>query len=92
MYNNFFIDLMQLSSLNEPTRVPTDSPQLQEPSQVDISGQTRAAIQNEIQKITRSISFKSSKRTSLSLVHNFLKYAASMEHLAFPDSPFWCPT
>jgi hypothetical protein len=26
-----------------------------------------------------------------SLIHNCLKYVASMEHLSFPSLPFWCP-
>ena len=34
---------------------------------------------------------ETSQLLSHSLFHNFLKYVASMEHLAYPDLPFWCP-
>jgi hypothetical protein len=92
MHNNFFVDLMQLQSLSEPTRLPSASSQSQKPYHDDISGQIRAAISKKIQNVAGPTSLTSSKRTSLSLMHNFLKYVASMEHLLYPDFPFWCPT
>jgi hypothetical protein len=83
LHSNFFIDLMQLSS-SKP--IPATSTPIREPyASLAQSSNTRLMASKSLDAVQKGHS------ASYSLIHNFLKYVASMEHLAYPDLQFWCP-
>jgi hypothetical protein len=91
LYSGFFMDLLQLSAKGEEGRATS----------LPISESNTASTHQSRQKvaISRALEYakslspatETSQLLSDSLFHNFLKYVASMEHLAYPDLPFWCP-
>lgn len=91
-HNNFFIDLMQILVHREKSQISSTSPQPSTPYAVFHPNKTRAAISKALQNAKGSIpTSHNTNGSSYSLIHNFLKYIASMEHLAYPNLPFWCP-
>ena len=92
MHNNFFIDLMQILNHRVTTRISSTSPQPSTPNTASDQNKTKATIQKILQNAKRPTPIsRNTKSSSYSLIHNFLKYIASMEHLAHPNFPFWCP-
>jgi hypothetical protein len=91
LHNNFFIDLMQLLRYSDTTQMPSNSLQPSGPHEASQS-KTHEAISKALQKAKglRPISYNTGS-SSCSLMHNFLKYIACMEHIEYPNLPFWCP-
>ena len=83
LYSGFFMDLLQLSAKGEEQTSISKS---------NTQSQQKVAISQALE-YAKSLSpaAETSQLLSHSLFHNFLKYVASMEHLAYPDLPFWCP-
>ena len=85
LHSNFFIDLMQLKeSKSKP--ISSSSTSLREPYTSLTQNLDTGSIAPKSLKVLQK-----PHSASYSLIHNFLKYVASMEHLSYPDLPFWCP-
>jgi hypothetical protein len=90
MYTGFFMDLLHLSAKGEE-RTATSLP-VSESNTASTQSQQKVAISQALEYAKGlSPATETSQLLSHSLFHNFLKYVASMEHLAYPDLPFWCP-
>lgn len=92
LHSGFFMDLLQLSAKAEEGR-PT-SLLMSESNNANIPStqKQKVAISQALEHVKGlSPATETSQLLSHSLFHNFLKYVASMEHLAYPELPFWCP-
>lgn len=89
LHSGFFMDLLQLSAKGEEGR---ETSLLSESNTANTQSQQKVSISQALE-YAKSLSpaTETSQLLSHSLFHNFLKYVASMEHLAYPDLPFWCP-
>jgi hypothetical protein len=92
LYNGFLMDLLQLAIHGESIEVSTTSLPMTESNHSSPQRRQKETIARAINQAKQIAPPSNSLHfLSYSLVHNFLKYVASMEHLAYPDMPFWCP-
>src|SRR5579859_2301180 len=92
LHSAFFMDLLQITAEGESMTKNENSTPISESNASSSQDEHKTAISKALHYAkglaphSETVQF-----LSLSLIHNFLKYVASMEHLAYPDLPFWCP-
>jgi hypothetical protein len=92
LYSGFFMDLLQLATHGESVEVDATSVPMTESSHSSPQLRQKETITQAINHAKRlNPPSNPIQVLSHSLIHNFLKYVATMEHLAYPDMPFWCP-
>lgn len=90
LHSGFFMDLLQLTV----ERQVIQKPQISSPESTTSSSQyqLKTAIAKTLE-YAKGLHPAPNKVQLLShsLIHYCLKYVASMEHLSYPNLPFWCP-
>lgn len=91
LHSAFFMDLQQITAEDESVTKNENSAPISEPNASNSRDELKTAIVKALHYAKGLAHPETVSFLSHSLIHNFLKYVASMEHLAYPDQPFWCP-
>ena len=92
LHSGFFMDLLQLMAEGQDIKKPEISYPISESTATSSQYQPKTAIAKTLEYAKGLHPAPSTVQLlSHSLIHNCLKYVASMEHLSFPSLPFWCP-
>lgn len=92
LYSGFFMDLLQLMAEGQDTKKTEISYPVLESTATSSRHKPKTAIAKTLAHTKVLHPAPSTVQLlSHSLLHNCLKYVASMEHLSFPSLPFWCP-
>ena len=92
LHSAFFMDLLQITAEGESMAKNENSTPILEPNASSSHDEQKTAIAKALHYAKGLASHSETVQfLAHSLIHNFLKYVASIEHLAYPDLTFWCP-